>query len=61
MQLTNPTSPEGGYNNPPTAFAPVLKNTQPRGKITPRTFKFILSTRLSEKENANLPPPPGVG
>ena len=38
----------------------VLKIAQPRGKIAPGTFKFILSLHFSEKIS-NLPPTPGVG
>ena len=54
----NPSPPKGGYNNPRTVFAPVLKNAQPRGKIAPRIFKFILSPHFSDK-NSNLLPPGG--
>ena len=57
MKLTwnfNPSSP------PATFFTLVLINAQPRGKISPGTFKFILSPHFSEK-NSNFPPPPGVG
>ena len=43
-----------------TVFALVLKIAQPKGKIAPGTFKFILSLHFSEKI-ANLPPTPGVG
>ena len=43
-----------------TVFALVLKIAQPRGKIAPGTFKFILSLHFSEKI-PNLPPTPGVG
>ena len=43
-----------------TVFALVLKITKPMGKITPATFKFILSRHFSEK-HSNLPPTPGVG
>ena len=50
-----------GYcNNPPTVFALVLKIAQPKSKIAPGTFKFILSLRFSETIS-NLPPTPGVG
>ena len=56
----NPSSPKGGCTNPPTVFALVLKIAQPRGKIAPGTFKFILSLHCSEKI-PNLPPTPGVG
>ena len=49
-----------GLYQPLTVFAPVLKIAQPRGKIAPGTFKFILSLHFSEK-NSNLPPTPGVG
>ena len=50
----NPSSLKGGCNNPPTVFALVLKITQPRGKIAPGTFKFILelSLHFSEKFRA---------
>ena len=41
-----------------TVFALVLKIAQPRGKIAPGTFKFILSLHFSEKI-PNLPPTPG--
>ena len=54
------SSPKGGCNNPLTVFALVLKIAQPRGKIAPGTFKFILSLHFSEKI-PNLPPTPGVG
>ena len=50
----------GGCTNPPTVFSLVLKIAQPRGKIAPGTFKFILSLHFSEKIS-NLPPTPGVG
>ena len=56
----NPSSLKGGYNNPQTVFALVLKIAHPRGKIAPGTFKFILSLHFSEKI-LNLPPTPGVG
>ena len=57
----NPSSPKGGVvPTPLTGFAPVLKIAQPRGKIAPGTFKFILSLHFSEKIS-NLPPTPGVG
>ena len=57
----NPSSPKGGLYQPPlTVFALVLKIAQPRGKIVPGTFKFILSLHFSEKI-LNLPPTPGVG
>ena len=49
----------GVVPTPPTVFALVLKIAQPRGKIAPGTFKFILSLHLSEKI-PNLPPTPGV-
>ena len=52
---------DGGINpSSPTVFALVLKIAQPRGKIAPGTFKFILSLHFSEKI-PNLPPTPGVG
>ena len=44
-----PSSPKGGCNNPQTVFAQVLKIAQPRGKIAPGTFKFILFLHFSEK------------
>ena len=51
----------GGLYQPAlTVFALVLKIAQPRGKIAPGTFKFILSLHFSEKI-PNLPPTPGVG
>ena len=57
----NPSSPKGGLYQPPlTVVAPVLKIAEPRGKIAPGTFKFILSLHFSEKI-PNLPPTPGVG
>ena len=39
----------GVATSPQTVFAPVLKNAQPRDKIAPGTFKFILSPHFSEK------------
>ena len=56
----NPSSPKGGCTNPLTVFALVLKIAQPRGKIAPGTFKFILSLHFCEKI-PNLPSTPGVG
>ena len=58
----NPSSPKGGglYQAPLTVLALVLKIAQPRGKVAPGTFKFILSLHFSEKI-PNLPPTPGVG
>ena len=51
----------GGLYQPPlTVIALVLKIAQPRGKIAPGTFKFILSLHFSEKIS-NLPPTAGVG
>jgi hypothetical protein len=50
----------GVVPTPLTVFALVLKIAQPRGKIAPGTFKFILSLHFSEKI-PNLPPTPGVG
>ena len=51
----------GGLYQPPlTVLALVLKIAQPRGKVAPGTFKFILSLHFSEKI-PNLPPTPGVG
>ena len=50
----------GVVPTPLTVFALVLKIAQPRGKITPGTFKFILSLHFNEKI-PNLPPTPGVG
>ena len=50
----------GVATTPLTVFALVLKIAQPRGKIVPGTFKFILSLHFSEKI-PNLPPTPGVG
>ena len=59
--VINPSSPKGGLYQPPlTVIALVLKIAQPRGKIAPGTFKFILSLHFSEKIS-NLPPTPGVG
>ena len=43
-----------------TVFALVLKIAQPRGKIAPGTFKFILSLHFGENI-PNQPPTPGVG
>ena len=60
-EMLNPSSPKGGLYQPPlTVIALVLKIAQPRGKIAPGTFKFILSLHFSEKIS-NLPPTPGVG
>ena len=57
----NPSSPKGGLYQPPlTVIALVLKIAQPKGKIAPGTFKFILSLHFSVKIS-NLPPTPGVG
>ena len=57
----NPSSPKGGLYQPPlTVITLVLKIAQPKGKIAPGTFKFILSLHFSEKIS-NLPPTPGVG
>ena len=50
----------GVVPTPLTVVAPVLKIAEPRGKIAPGTFKFILSLHFSEKI-PNLPPTPGVG
>ena len=50
----------GVVPTPLTVLALVLKIAQPRGKIAPGTFKFILSLHFSEKI-PNLPPTPGVG
>ena len=58
--MFNPSSPKGGCNNPLRVFALVLKIAQPRGKIAPGTFEFILSLHFSEKI-PNLPPTTGVG
>ena len=58
--VVNPSSPKGGCTNPITVFALVLKIAQPRGKIAPGTFKFILYLHFSEKI-PNLPPTPVVG
>ena len=56
----NPSSLKGGCNNPQTVLALVLKIAQPRGKIAPGTFKFILSLHFSEKfQTYHLPG--GVG
>ena len=38
-----------GVATTPNSFAPVLKNAQSGGKITPVTFKFILSPHFSKK------------
>ena len=51
---------KGVATTPLTAFVLVLKIAQPRGKIAPGTFKFILSLHFREKI-PNLPPTPGVG
>ena len=50
--VINPSSPKGGLYQPPvTVFALVLKIAQPRGKIAPGTFKFILPLHFSEKNS----------
>ena len=49
QKALNSSSPKGGCTNPLTVFALVLKIAQPRGKIAPGTFNFILSLRFSEK------------
>ena len=59
-EILNPSSPNGGCNNPPNSFALVLKNAQQRGKIARGIFKFILSLHFSEKI-LTLPATPGVG
>ena len=59
-QLTLVLLRGGLYQPPLTVIALVLKIAQPRGKIAPGTFKFILSLHFSEKFS-NLPPTPGVG
>ena len=56
----NPISPKRVATTPQTVFAPVLKNAQPRDKIAPGTFNFILSPQFSEKIS-NLPTSPGGG
>ena len=56
----NPSSPKGVVPTPLTGFALVFQIAQPRGKIGPVTFKFILSLHFREKI-PNLPPTPGVG
>ena len=43
--------PKGGLQHPPTVFVPVLKNEQPRNKITLDTFKFIFPLILAKKQN----------
>ena len=48
--IFNPSSPKGGATTPQTVFAQVLKNMQPRGKIAPGTFKFIISPHFSKKK-----------
>ena len=59
VKYLNPNSPKGGVvPTPLTVFALVLKIAQPRGKIAPGTFKFILSLHFSEKI-PNLPPTRG--
>ena len=50
----------GVATTPQSVFTLVLKIAQPRGKIAPGTFKFILSLHFSEKIS-NLPPTPEVG
>ena len=42
------SSSKGVVPTPLTVFALVLKIAQPRGKIAPGTFKFILSLHFSE-------------
>ena len=60
--IVNPSFPKGGCTTPLTVLALVLKIAQPRGKIAPGTFKFILSLHFSfSKKIPNLPPTPGVG
>ena len=49
-----------GCNNPQTVFAPALKNAQPRDKIAPGTFNFILSPHFSENI-LKAEPSPGKG
>ena len=56
----NRSSPKGFATTPLTVFALVLKIAQPRGKIAPGTFKFILSLHFTETFS-NLPPTLGVG
>ena len=46
----NPSSPRQGCNNPQIVFVPLLINPQPRDKIAPGTFKFILPLILAEKK-----------
>ena len=60
--MFNPSCPTtcpnwGVATTPKTVFAPVLKNTQPRDKITTGTFKLILSPYYGEKkfEPTNFP------
>ena len=50
--IINPSSPKGGGLQQPrqTVFALVLKIAQPRVKIAPGTFKFILSLHFREKK-----------
>ena len=48
------------FPSSPLVFTQMLKNAQPRGKIAPGTFKFIISPHFSESIS-NLPPSPGVG
>ena len=57
LRIINPTcsSPKGGCNNPPNNFRHGAKIAQPRGKIAPGTFTFIISLHFSEKIS-NLPP-----
>ena len=50
----------GVVPTPPTVLALVLKIAQPRGKVSPGTFKFILSFHFSQNI-PNLPPTSGVG
>ena len=50
FERINSSSSKVDYKNQQTVFAPVLKNAQPKGKIPPSTFKFILSPNFSEKK-----------
>ena len=58
--LFNPSSPKGVVPTPLAVFTLVLKIAQPRGKIAPGTFKFILSLHFSDKI-PNFPPTRGEG
>ena len=49
-KLCKPLFSKGVCNDPQTVFASLLNNTQPRGKIAPRTFKLNLPLILAKKK-----------